>query len=149
MDVCVPSSSCKQGAAHLGSTLELQLLHQQHHTHVSGFSCEHAAETDMEEKKLLNKVDIFVFSGHTKYSGSFIKLRLMSHGLFYCCPYYLSGPCVSYVAVYWGSEIPQISLICVPRSNGFGTTWGWIINDRIFLFRWTIPLTKLKINISK
>jgi len=23
---------------------------------------------------------------------------------------------------------------------GFGTKWGWVINDRIFIFGWTIPL---------
>ncbi len=23
---------------------------------------------------------------------------------------------------------------------GFGTIWGWVINDRIFIFGWTIPL---------
>ncbi len=26
------------------------------------------------------------------------------------------------------------------RSYGFGTTCGWVINDRIFIFGWTIPL---------
>ncbi len=26
------------------------------------------------------------------------------------------------------------------KSYGFGTTWGWVINDRIFIFEWTIPL---------
>ncbi len=26
------------------------------------------------------------------------------------------------------------------RSYGFGTTRGWVINDRIFIFGWTIPL---------
>ncbi len=26
------------------------------------------------------------------------------------------------------------------RSYGFGSTWGWVINDRIFIFGWTIPL---------
>ncbi len=26
------------------------------------------------------------------------------------------------------------------RSYGFGMTWGWVINDRIFIFGWTIPL---------
>ncbi len=26
------------------------------------------------------------------------------------------------------------------RSYGSGTTWGWVINDRIFIFGWTIPL---------
>ncbi len=33
-------------------------------------------KTDPEEKTLLNKVDIFVFFEHKKYSRSFIKLRL-------------------------------------------------------------------------
>ncbi len=28
-------------------------------------------------------------------------------------------------------------------SFGFGTTWGWVIKDRIFLFEWTIPLKKI------
>ncbi len=27
------------------------------------------------------------------------------------------------------------------RSYGFGTTRGWVINDRIFIFGWTIPLS--------
>ncbi len=26
------------------------------------------------------------------------------------------------------------------RSHGFGTTWRWVIYDRIFIFGWTIPL---------
>ncbi len=26
------------------------------------------------------------------------------------------------------------------RTYGFGTTWGWVINDRIYIFGWTIPL---------
>ncbi len=26
------------------------------------------------------------------------------------------------------------------RSYGLGTTWVWVINDRIFIFGWTIPL---------
>ncbi len=26
------------------------------------------------------------------------------------------------------------------RSYGFETTWGWVINDIIFIFGWTIPL---------
>ncbi len=34
------------------------------------------AKTDAEEKKLLNKVFIFVFFVHKKYSRSFIKLQL-------------------------------------------------------------------------
>ncbi len=26
------------------------------------------------------------------------------------------------------------------RFYGFGTTWEWVINDRIYIFGWTIPL---------
>ncbi len=26
------------------------------------------------------------------------------------------------------------------RSYGFGTTWGWVINDIIVIIEWTIPL---------
>ncbi len=40
------------------------LPRQQHHTHVSWYSREHAVETDLEEKKLLNKVVIFIFFEH-------------------------------------------------------------------------------------
>ncbi len=53
-----------------------RLLHWQHHMHVSWFSRECVAKIDKEEKKLLNKVFIFVFFVHKKYSRSFIKLRL-------------------------------------------------------------------------
>ncbi len=27
------------------------------------------------------------------------------------------------------------------RSSKFGTTWGWVINDRTFIFGWKMPLT--------
>ncbi len=27
------------------------------------------------------------------------------------------------------------------NSNRFGTTWGWVNDDRIFIFGWTIPLS--------
>ncbi len=48
-----------------------------------------------------------------------------------------------------GSESSQISSkylnLCnvdEQRFYGFGTTWGWVINDRIDIFEWTIPLRK-------
>ncbi len=54
---------------------------------------------------------------------------------------------ISCVAVYAGSESSRISSkylnLCSEderRSCGFGTTWGWVINDRIYIFGWTIPL---------
>ncbi len=32
------------------------------------------------------------------------------------------------------------------RSYGFGTTWGWVINDRTFILGWTIPLSSISAN---
>ncbi len=67
----------------------------------------HAYWTDMEEKKLLNKV-IFVFFAHKKYSHSFITLRLNHR---YHMDYFngvlntfLGLECGSIVAVYVGLE---------------------------------------------
>ncbi len=31
------------------------------------------------------------------------------------------------------------------HSYRFGTTWGWVNDDRIFIFGWTIPLRPLAI----
>ncbi len=63
-------------------------------------------------------------------------------------PYYLALECGSCVAVY---EFHQKYLnLCSEdewRSYGFGTTWGWVINDRIFIFGWTIPLSCIVIKI--
>ncbi len=49
---------------------EMDALHQ------NAGCCVSNIETDKQEKKLLNKVAIFVFFAHKKYSRSFIKLRL-------------------------------------------------------------------------
>ncbi len=53
-------------------------------SHASWYSREGTSKTDMEEKKLLNKVDIFVFFVHKCILiASKIKVEpLMSHGLF-------------------------------------------------------------------
>ncbi len=52
----------------------------------------------------------------------------MPHGLFKQCP-----------SVYGGG---QKALVPHPKylNYRFGTTWGWVINDRIFIFGWVIPL---------
>ncbi len=71
---------------------------------------------------------------------------LMSHGLFYGCPYYVSGS--GNISVVLLSMQGQKTLgfhqnnfnLCSEdewRSYWFGTTWGWVINDRIFIFGWT------------
>ncbi len=58
----------------------------------------------------------------------------------------------------WKSMVPQNSLItnflplCSAEQRNsfrFGSTWGWV-NDRIFIFGWTIPLTvQIFMNISQ
>ncbi len=44
------------------------------HTHALWYS--RAKNTDTEEKKLFNKVFIFVFFAHKKYSRCFVKLEI-------------------------------------------------------------------------
>ncbi len=109
----VHSSACKQAAAHPGSTSECRLLHQQHYTHASWYSCEHTTKNDTEEKKLLNKVVIFVFFAHKKYSRSFITLRLYHwcHMDYFndVLTTFLGLQRVSFLAVYGGSESSRIS----------------------------------------
>ncbi len=83
-----------------------RLPHQQPHRHAPWYSCEYTSKTDTKEKKLLNKVIIFVFFVHNKYSRSFITLRL-----YYWCymdyfndvlTTFLGLEQVSCIAVYWG-----------------------------------------------
>ncbi len=78
-----------------------------------GYSREHASNSDTEKKKMLSKVDIFVFFAHKEYSRSFIKLRLN----YWCHMDYFNDvlttflclELVSCVAVYAGSESSRIS----------------------------------------
>ncbi len=70
---------------------------------------------------------------------------------FYWCPYYVSGPGNISVALLsmGGSEswFNQTYLnLCSEderRSYRFETTWGWVINGRIFIFGWTNPLKQI------
>ncbi len=86
---------------------------QLHHTYASWYSCESASKTDTEEKKLLNKVIIFVFFAHKKYSHSFKKIRLnhWCHMVYFndVLATFLGFECVSCTAVYGGSESSRIS----------------------------------------
>ncbi len=111
------------------------------------FNLEMAAETDMEDNKLLNKVSIF-----EKYSCNFIKLQLND----WC----LMGYFIDVIS-FWALNVVVALLsmsqkflgyhqkylnLCSKderRYNGFETTWGWVINDRIFIFVWNIPLNSL------
>ncbi len=110
----------------------------------------------LTQKKLLNKVFIFVFFAHIKYSRSFIKLRL-NH---WCHIRHQTILTMSFLPV-WALNVLVVLLsiegqkafgfhqkylnLCSEdeqRSYGFGTRWGWVIYDKIFIFGWTIPLTR-------
>ncbi len=78
-----------------------------------------------EKKKLLNKIVIFVFFAHKMYSRSFITLMLNHwwNGLFYQCPYYVSGPWTRLLRcdlcrVRKLSDFFKNILICVPNDTG-------------------------------
>ncbi len=100
----------------------------------------------LAEKKLLTKVIIFVFFAHKKYSCCIITLQL-NHWCHMDCfndvlTTFMGLECGSCVAVYAGSEPLRFHQKDELMSYGFGTTWGWVINDRIWIFGWTIPLRK-------
>ncbi len=87
---------------------------------------------------------IFVFVAHRKYSRSFIKLQL-DHWWHMDCfidvlTTFLGLEYGSCIAVYAGSESSNLCSEDEWKSCGFGTTWGWVINDRFFIFGWTNPL---------
>ncbi len=82
----------------------------------------------------------------------------MSHGLFYRCPCYVSGPGNFAVVLLSMQGLGALGFhqkylnLCSEdecRSYGYGTTWGWVINDSIFIFGWTIPLIFLLKNCNK
>ncbi len=75
--------------------------------------------------------------------------RLMSHGLLCRSSWYFSGPwsCKDPCCLWEGQRALRYHQkylnLCSKderRSNGFGTTSGWVINDRIFIFGWTNPI---------
>ncbi len=94
-----------------------------------------------------------VFFAHKKYSRIFVKFRLNP----WCHMDYFTDLLATFLcvdrgnilAVYGGSESSQNSskisyfvLQWRTKVLRFGLTWGWVINDRIFIFEWTIPLRK-------
>ncbi len=103
-------------------------------------------------KELFNKVIIFVFFEHKKYSRSFVKSWL-NHwcqvDYFNDVPYYISGPGNISVALLsmqgqitlrFHQKYLNLSSENEQRSYSFGKTWGWVINDIILIFGWIIPL---------
>ncbi len=67
----------------------------------------------------------------------------MSHGQFYRCIYYISVVLLSkqgQIALRFHQIYLHLCSEDERRSYGFGTTWGWVINDIIFILGWTNPL---------
>ncbi len=113
------------------------------------FSIKAQMQTGWGEEELLIKAIIWVFFTHKKYSGSFIKLRLnhwchMDLGtLQLCC-----GLC----RVWELSDFIINILICVLKMNEGLTGLEWRESEQfitIFIFGWTIPLRKSKMNLSR
>ncbi len=121
---------------------------------VSWYSHECTLKTDTEEKKLLNEVIIFVFFANKKYSSSFITLRLnhWCHMDYYndvLIPFWALNVSVVLLSMQGQKALgfhQKYLILCSEderSSYGFGTTWGWGINDRIFIFGWTMSLMAL------
>ncbi len=124
------------------------------HTQASWYSCEDKSKTGREEKKLLNKIIIFVFFAHNRYSRSFITLKL-NHWCHICTilmmsllPFWALNMSVALLSTEGQRALGfhQKDLhLCFEeewRSYGFRTTWEWVTNDRISI------LDKYFFNIS-
>ncbi len=83
MRVC--SSACKQGSVHVCYVSSI--------THMRCLRAEVlsiTAEYVIWRRSISWIKSLYLFFVHKKYSHSFVKLPLMSHGLFYWCLYYIS-----------------------------------------------------------
>ncbi len=105
-------------------------------------------------EELLNKVVVFVFFLSKKYSRSFINYSWTTDVTWTILTMSLLPFWVLNVSVALLSMEGQKALrfhqkylnLCSEdeqRSYGFGTTWEWVINNRIFIFGWTNPLMPL------
>ncbi len=106
---------------------------QEYHNAYVWYSPERAAKTDTEEKKLLNKVIIFVFlwlshwchmdyfnDVHTTFLALNVAVALLS----------MEGQ----KAIGFHQKYLNLCYKDEQRSYGFGTKWEWVINDRITFF---------------
>ncbi len=91
----------------------------------------------------------FCFLFAQKYSRSFIKLCLnhWCHRLFHSLlPFWALNVVVVLLSMEGQKTLgfyQKYLNLCSEgerRSYGFGTTWGWVINDWVFIFVWTMPL---------
>ncbi len=117
-DACaLLSSAHKQGSANVCSTSVAS------RAYVSLFTCrgtlDNGGRSDLKEKNCWIKL-LFLFS-----------LGLGTFQL--CCCLCRVRKLSDFIKNILCSEDER-------RSYGFGMTWGWVINDRIFIFGWIIPL---------
>ncbi len=109
--------------------------------HMLWYCHEHVSKTDTEENKLLNKVIIFVFFPHKKFSCSFIILQLnhCCHMDYFNNVFTTFGPLTWHCCLYRVRKLLDfikniLYNLCSEdeqRSCRFGMTWGWVINGRI------------------
>ncbi len=113
------------------------------HTLPSWYCCEHESKTGREEKKLLNKVIIFVFFAHKRYSCSFITLQL-NHWcqiwtilMMSLLPFWALSMSVALLSMEVQRALrfhQKYFNLCSEeewRSYRIRTTWEWVTNDRI------------------
>ncbi len=110
------------------------------------------AAADRMRRRRIDEVVIFVFFTHKKYSHSFITLQLnpwchMDYFIDVLATFLELGTFQLHCCLWEGQralEFHQKYLhLCFEdkqKTYGFGTTWGWVINDRIFIFGWTNTL---------
>ncbi len=98
------------------------------------------------------KSSFFVFFAHKKYSCSFVNYgwttdvtwTILIMSLLRFCALTVVGPLLLMKGQKALGFHQKYFNFCPEdeqqQSYRFGTTWGWVINDRIFIFRGTIPL---------
>ncbi len=93
---------------------------------------------------------LFLFSLHAKnYSRSFITLQLNHMDVTWTIltmsllPFWALNVSVAFLSMEGQKALGFHLNLCSEderRSYGFGTSWAWVINDRIFIFGWTVTL---------
>ncbi len=104
-------------------------------------------------RRQIVKQSYFIFVSVQKVFSYLSKITvepLTSHGLFYWSPCYVSGrwSCLLHCCLWEGQRTLRMHQkylnLCSEdeqRSYRFGTAWGWVINNRTFIFGWTIPVS--------
>ncbi len=136
---------------HVFNVITLDLDQRLRHHACVMYCCERTSTRETVETKMWNKIFIFVFFAQKVFSWlhKITVYRLMSHGLLCRSSWYFSGawsckdPCCLWEgqrALRYHQKYLNLCSEDERRSYGFGTTSGWVINDRILIFGWTNPL---------